>query len=419
MKKKLFKMGLAAVLLTTGLVFVGCPTSGSGGGGGGGDPDGNPFIGSWVGKTEFYNDDGIVFSSDNDEEIVFTSNGWKMLSQSWEGTYSRNGNNADLYDDLGEKAGTAKINGNTLTINGNDAYNFNGTFTKKPGSSDTGTGTGNNLFIGTWEGTLNITLVNEGVEQSQPDELEFTSNSWDMWYWSGTYERNGNNATMKINGANAGTATISGSTLTISMEYNGVRITSNNLKIKNSGGGSGGPSSTITDAATARALVQSINSMIDTICNYGITPKPGNDQTPYTITRNGTVSGSVYVEGPKYYGGYQEGWPSYGFKITSTNARLTLDFTNYANTSSLKIISGEGSYTYWKEYGGQQESGNYTLDGSFNFSYGGNLYGGTLSMKRSWKPESSYVYGTTIYSTVYTLEYLRVNGSLLLSSERL
>ena len=275
-----------------------------------------------------------------------------------------------------------------------------------------------NPFIGSWEGTI---LYGYEVDE----EILFTGNTWsftkEYTFYTGTYSRNGNIAYLEYEGnINAGTAIISGNTLTFELkdEMDYTFTGTFTKKAEDSGtGGTGGTGGTaiITDNATAKALVQEINSMIDTICFYGINPKLANDQTPYTITMNGTVSGSVYVEGPKYYGGYQEGWPSYGFKTTSTNAQLSLNFTNYANASSLKIISGNGSYDYWKQYGGQQESGNYTLNGDFTFSYGGKMYGGTLSVKRSWAPKSSYMYGTTIYTTVYKLEYLYVNGKLLLA----
>ena len=274
---------------------------------------------------------------------------------------------------------------------------------------------GTNPFIGTWEGTIQYGMPVE-------EEITFTENRWMLTksytFFEGTYTRNGNTLILEYEGnKNAGSASVAGNTLTISLknEFTGTF----SKKTGTGNGSSTGSTAIITDAATAKALVQAISSMIDTICYFGINPKLENDRTPYTITRNGTISGSVYVEGPKYYNGYQEGWPSYGFKISSENAQLSLNFTNYADYSSLKIISGNGSYNSWRQYGGQQESGDYTLDGDFTFSHGGKIYGGTLSAKRSWKPKSSYVYGTTIYTTVYTLEYLRVNGTLLLANENI
>jgi hypothetical protein len=101
-------LGMLAMALTLGLVFVGCDTgTGDGSGGGGG---GNSFVGKWRGG-----DDTIEFKSD----LTWT---WKEDGDSEKdsnGTYVANGKSVILTFIAGDIFIGYITNGTTITINNN------------------------------------------------------------------------------------------------------------------------------------------------------------------------------------------------------------------------------------------------------------------------------------------------------------
>ncbi|ULQ59421.1 hypothetical protein K7I13_13205 [Brucepastera parasyntrophica] len=148
--------------------------------------------------------------------VMMAITGFIMTSCIFTGTYTRNGNSATMMHD-GKKAGTAAVSGNTLT----------GTF---DGISFTAakSNTGSIPFAGTWSGTW------KGV----PIEVAVGSTIWVVSLptetigkptASDTYTRNGNAAA--VGGymyETLGSATVSGNTLTGSVQGNSFTASKSN-----------------------------------------------------------------------------------------------------------------------------------------------------------------------------------------------
>jgi len=103
MKKKLFGLGMAAILLSVGLVLTGCG-NGSGSGSGGGS-----LVGRWA--MEGIPMGGIAY-------YEFTSDGWLLHMGMQTLRFATDGNTITTYDGPLGWGGTANfsISGNTLTI---------------------------------------------------------------------------------------------------------------------------------------------------------------------------------------------------------------------------------------------------------------------------------------------------------------
>ena len=122
-----------------------------------------------------------------------------MTGCPFSGTYTRNGNNAILFE-YGEKIGTAAVSGNTLT----------GIYDDEPFTA-TRTSTDNNPFAGTWTGTIDGVSVSFLIGNTI--WLEFCPNNYfgdDAF----TYARRRNNATLFSHGERVGTASVLGNRMT-------------------------------------------------------------------------------------------------------------------------------------------------------------------------------------------------------------
>jgi hypothetical protein len=127
-KSKLFLAGMAALLLSFGLVLAGCPTED----GGGDEPgSGSSLTGTWTGSGDI-----------SDYTLVFTATTWTQAEEegsTMSGSYTYAGTSLTLQVTQleGESiSGTAVINGSTLTLSSfPEMADLNGTYTKEGSSS--------------------------------------------------------------------------------------------------------------------------------------------------------------------------------------------------------------------------------------------------------------------------------------------
>jgi hypothetical protein len=224
MKKLVKLLGIIALIAVIGFSMTACEED---------EDDFSLFAGTWVG-----------IDPDGDPvQIVVSGSRWTMSwpgNPHWgseSGTFTSSGNSATLRLD-GVTIGTATISGNTLTVSisewGIMVLTRQGSSGNNPGGDTPG---GNNQFIGTWNGI---------DPDGDPVQIVVTSTGWTMsWpgnsHWgsdSGTYTSSGNVATLRLDGVTTiGTATVSGNSLTVSIQGWGI-MTLTRQGGSNPGGGS-------------------------------------------------------------------------------------------------------------------------------------------------------------------------------------
>ncbi|MDR1324491.1 MAG: hypothetical protein LBK00_00460 [Treponema sp.] len=226
MKEKLFLTGMFSIILTFGIVVMGCDTgsgdsgngnssgngngnnSGNGNGTGNGGGNSNSFEGTWIGTATFE-------GNSSPATITITGSTWNFVCEEAgmdeSGSYTPSGNSATLTS--GDTViGSATISGNNLsvTLSGGDYEGGTGTFTK-------GSDGNSNPFEGTWIGKATF----EG--NSSPATITITGSTWKFvceeagMDESGSYTPSGNSATLKSGDTVIGSATISGSTLSVTL----------------------------------------------------------------------------------------------------------------------------------------------------------------------------------------------------------
>jgi hypothetical protein len=178
--------------------------------------DSTNVTGTWAGSFRF---EGTNYNG----TLTVSSSGWTLsvpsVPYSASGTYTLSGSTATLRAE-GTNIGTATVSGNNLTVVLNNNSYFPGTYnlTKSTGGNNTGgTNTGGDSVsvTGTWTGTFRF----EGANYS--GTLTVSSSGWTLsvpsasYSASGTYTLSGSTATLRADGYNVGTATVSGSSLTV------------------------------------------------------------------------------------------------------------------------------------------------------------------------------------------------------------
>jgi hypothetical protein len=156
-KSKLFLAGMAALLLSFGLVLAGCPTEDDGDGDGGGGPCPSALVGNWV-KTGGTDNEKFAATDGHGVSATFSQNSnlTAIIGDltSYDGTTVQ----IDTWGGADVTSFTAALDGSTLTIGGltGDYEHFNGTYTKEGsegGGDETdggGDGPGPSALVGNW-----------------------------------------------------------------------------------------------------------------------------------------------------------------------------------------------------------------------------------------------------------------------------
>jgi hypothetical protein len=143
-KSTLFLTGMAALLLSFGLILTGCSTD-SDDPSGGGDKKAD-LAGTWVkegGADPYPEQMKYEGRGGSNDPLYFISSGsmggtaWSGQMMSYDGTTAKVGNDKNYYDPHAISF-TAKIAGNKLTISdlSDELASFNGTYTKEGSGSD-------------------------------------------------------------------------------------------------------------------------------------------------------------------------------------------------------------------------------------------------------------------------------------------
>jgi uncharacterized repeat protein (TIGR02543 family) len=255
----------------------------------------------------------------------------------------------------------------SLVLAGCQNPSDNGTGTGNGGDSN-GTGTGgSNPFVGTWTGTVT------GSEMgSTAVTLTVTGSNWNLTasedggdIADGTYQRSGSSATLMVNGSPAGSASVSGNSLTFDLGQgeNGV----SGVLTKNSGGA--GTSYTVTFDANGGGLVSS-----QTVSSGESISLPATSRSGYTFngwytassggTKVGNAGASYTVTGTITL--YAQ-WTASGGGTTSYT--VTFDANGGSSVSSQTVDSGESI-----SLPATSRSG-YTFNGWYTASSGGTKVG--------------------------------------------
>jgi hypothetical protein len=212
-KSRMLGRGALVVVVTAlGLLTAGCANNGGG--------STNPFVGTWTGTATVGGQTAAATLTATDGAWTFTA---PSVGINQTGTYTYEGSSALLYMS-GAPVGAAVITGNALQITATEGVTATLTKTVPATPADPSA----NPFVGTWTGPVTI----EGSSQSFPSTLTVTAGVWTFTVptaspainETGTYTYVGSTATLKQGTDTVGTATISGTTMTVNAT-NGVTMT--------------------------------------------------------------------------------------------------------------------------------------------------------------------------------------------------